>query len=449
MRTIFQALALFMGWTAYAILAAEVPPEVKPEELDRKIKQLGDEDFQVREAASVQLKVWAEHVGPALEAAAKSTDPEVSKRIRYLLPYVQGRKTERLWKRAMQKEWPEALAEGKLAGPLLGTLNPQAAVGVEPPRQTEPAKDATSAALDWLSMAQAIDGRWDSLKLGAESPADVECTALAILSMISDGHSEKFGKFKPNVSRGLDFLKSCQRTDGAFLNPGCDEVDVLTHLLATIALSEAAGIGRKPDTIRTAQLAVNFVVEQVPAAKAGYGRETGSKAPDLLTTTFAILALKSAKVGQLKVEAEVFEKVITFLDTVDHPQEKTYSLVPNGKPSAEATIMGCMCRIMSGAEWEKQRPYLEHALKVLKVPSACREDSNGLINYFGSWTVSSFRGEPWAAWHAGIMTGLRDAQNKDGSWSPSGRWHGSGTCVGTALNVLSLSVYRRWRPIQP
>jgi hypothetical protein len=49
------------------------------------IHQLGDEDFTVREDASAQLLAAGDAVKPALELAARDTDPEISSRARALL----------------------------------------------------------------------------------------------------------------------------------------------------------------------------------------------------------------------------------------------------------------------------------------------------------------------------------------------------------------------------
>ncbi|MBI3831258.1 MAG: hypothetical protein HY291_17195 [Planctomycetes bacterium] len=401
-----------------------------------------------------------------LEKAAKSGDIEIQKRATKLVPFGYAWKDERIWKASMAKAWPEALKEGKLAGPLLGAL----AFGKDALKQA-PATDASAVehlvgdgpiepegeegevrtTEVWIPRMQRVDGHWDALQCGAQYRADLEQTALALLSIISAGHTEKGGRYKVNVQRAVKYLIDCQREDGAIVNPGWNEVDGVAHELAALALCEAAGMGGMPTTIAAAQKATDYSIQKHQcvddAGTFGFGREVRSKTPDLLTTTLAATHLKSAKItGKLKIDPAGFEGIIRFLDKVEDKERKTYRLVPGGKSSPEAAFIACVARQFLGWKRGDLTPYLEKAVPEFKGPSTGKEDSDVLINWLGTLSLFHQGGDLWKDWNQKMKASLVEAQRKDGaigSWDPSGQWSGAGRVFATSLNVLCLSVYYR------
>ena len=65
--------------------AAAPPPVPLPSQIERWIAELGDDDFNLREAASLRLRAAGPAAEPALEKAADSPDAEVKKRARTIL----------------------------------------------------------------------------------------------------------------------------------------------------------------------------------------------------------------------------------------------------------------------------------------------------------------------------------------------------------------------------
>jgi uncharacterized protein (TIGR03067 family) len=65
------------------------------ERIDRLIKQLGDDDFAKREAASEELAEIGEPALPALRKAAASTDAEVRRRAEQIMQMIAGRATKK------------------------------------------------------------------------------------------------------------------------------------------------------------------------------------------------------------------------------------------------------------------------------------------------------------------------------------------------------------------
>ena len=463
-----------MGCLALRLAAAgegpALPEVVSPDEKARAkelVKQLGDDDYQNRVSARDALRKMGAKAREALEAAKESQDFETRTCVTQLLPFALAANDQRVWQAAMGKAWPEALKEGRLSGPLLGTLGLKRAKpgedalggGLPEPLQVTPGiEGGRDSSLEWLKLAQQAEGRWNTRKFGAHQFADVEQTSLALLSFLGAGHTEKIGKFKENVQRAVDWLRSCQREDGAILNPGWTEVDGVAHALAGLALAEAAGMGRIDATIQTAQKAVNYSSEHHPCIengeKSGYGRCARSKTPDLFTSALFTMQLKSAKVAGLRVTPDNFQGLIKFLDRVDNAREKkelTFSFLPGGTSSPQATFMGCLARQFLGWKREDLEPYFAKAEKEFNGPTTGAVSSDVFTNWFGTLVVFQQGGNPWKAWNEKMKKSLVDQRRKDGaaegSWDASGSWSGTGRIFATALNSLCLQVYYRYLPL--
>jgi len=385
-------------------------------------------------------------------AARESADLEVRLRAARILVRLRGLQAQRAFLAAMEGSWHKALTEGRLAGPLLGarSINAQPL----PMNKTFETAPLGLEAVRFLARVQSLDGRWNARVFGAQVPADVEQTALALLSFLGAGHTEKVGQYSENVRCAVAWLKSRQGRDGAILNEGWTQFDGVTHALASIALSEAAGMGKQADTIEAAQKAMDWAVENCQWGE-GYDRtgfiRSADSQPDLFATTFFTMALRSAKESRLRVGQEAFEGIIKFLDLVEDKEHHSYRFLPLGKPSPCAAIMGVVCRQLLMWKKEDLRETVVATLKDLGEPTVDLDDSDMLINYFGTLAAFYQGGEIWKNWNEPLKKNLVDAQIRqgpaDGAWAPKGVWAGGGYILSTSLSALSLEVYYRYLPM--
>ena len=451
---------------AIAGLVAEEPTGTRAPDAERiaeLIRQLGDDDFATREEATRQLMDVDLSARDQVLAAQETTDPEVRERLAKILPRLDARAAQEAFLAAMKGPWQAALKEGRLAGPLLGA----AGVGNEPlpmkhwpaqiPRPALPAPrdelffGGTLFYSHWfLERIQRADGAWPSRALGARIRADVEQTALTLLAFLGAGHTEKVGKYKLHVRKAVSYLKSCQRKDGAILNENWTQVDRVAHALAVMALAEAAGMANVADTKASAQRAVDFLVRQQDSESGGFGRMTGIAA-DLFTTTTSVMATKSAKVAGLSVPKETFVGMIRFLDSVEDKKGKSFGYVLGGSTSAQAAIMGAVCRQFLGWKKEELREVVTVALKELGAPTVDREHSDVLVNFLATLAAFQQGGDIWKKWNEPLRKNIQEGQMQDGptdgAWAPKGVWAGGGYILSSALNALTLEVYYRYLPM--
>jgi hypothetical protein len=309
------------------------------------------------------------------------------------------------------------------------------------------------------------------MKFEAQAKTDTACTGLALLAFLGAGHSEKLGRYKENVRRAVQWLKSVQAGNGCLYAPGDGGTagPGYAHAIAGMALAEASGMARFPDTTRAAQKALDYSCQIHGCGPLDGDDYSQGKGPwrycpgmqaDTSVTGWFIMQLKSANVSGLTVPQASFKRAIEWLDKV---MEKTgedegygpafrYRYQP-GKAYGGANLedrlsaIGCLGRQFTGTPKEQLEGSVNHFVKVGGVPGTGNWDL--YYWYYGTLTVFQQGGEVWNRWNEGMKSALLGSQRKggdeDGSWDPQGDWHEKWGRVGqTALSTLCLEVYYRY-----
>ncbi len=442
---------LALIFSAYGAEPANTPPDA---EIEQRVKLLGSDDFNERQAAERSLEKIGDAAERALQAAEKGDDAETCIRATRLLVNVR-------WNRGCKEE---AAWLAKL-GPTLGTSRPgDKASGVID--STKVGDDPNHGGTDvWLASNQEADGHWDSKKFGAQSDADIEQTALALLAFLGAGHSERVGRYKTNVKNGLDWLRKLQREDGAFTKPG-QPVDGIAHALAGLAMAEAAGMGNLKPSKDSAQLAFQYSTanHQVGTGSdlSGFTRAAHSTDPDLLTTMFFTMQMKSTKIAGLKVGAESFDGALKFLKLCEAGSGKGYSFTPGLNPSPKATFAGCLIGMSMGYTKDQFELAAAHAFEGFR-PVSGEEDCDALMTYIGTLVIfnvdnhyqfTAIDGEGrglWKLWNDTMIKNLQKQMIQDGPaacWNPTGTWASGGRLLATELHCLSLEIYYRYKQLK-
>jgi len=298
--------------------------------------------------------------------------------------------------------------------------------------------------LAWLPKHQEADGSWSSRANGGGLAMDEADTALALLSMLGAGHSEKTGKYKDSVARGIAYLRSRQTSQGSIGN------DLWTRALATCALSEAYGMSRVPETGRAAQQAAGALAREIASApwplQPGLtGREWPDGPSNLALVT---LALKSALISGIKVENAAMLQVMSMLDDLE-----------SGPPDPLSSAAAMVVRQMLGFT-RRDKDVIRHAKTLLA--NLPRWEHGGMdFRYFYLGTLGMFQmgGVYWKQWNAAIRDMLIERQisegEHDGSWpladviATGGGIPGRGgsRVYTTAMASMCLEVYYRYLPI--
>ena len=327
---------------------------------------------------------------------------------------------------------------------------------------------AVRRALAWLARNQEPDGHWDARKLESGEKTDTACTGLALLAFLGAGHTEKVGDHKENVRRAVAWLKSQQTAEGLIFDgsdAGAHRGIGYPHAIAGMALVEAAGMGRIPETVAAAQRAVDYTAQKHQNGggydKRGFRYHAGQDG-DLSVTGWYVMQLKSARVAGLRVDHTAFEGIIKFLESVERKGDggdKGYGPAsvygyrpddPHENTAHRLTAIGNLCRLFLGWKPQDVQASVQWFMDKGGVPAAWGASQTDLYYwYYGTLCAFQQGGDVWKKWNTAMKRTLVDNQRRgggeDGSWDPVGDFAGEWGRVGqTALACMCLEVYYRY-----
>ena len=332
---------------------------------------------------------------------------------------------------------------------------------------------AVDKGLEWLARNQEVDGRWSCTNHGGKHGGrmgDAAMTGYALLAFLGAGNTERVGKYKDVVKNGvlwlIDNQKKETKVDGRWVDLN------YTNGIATMALGEAAGMGRIKETREAAQNAINAVADAQRQTEGTSDREAWDYGPrgganDSSVMAWNILALKSCKVASLHVDHACFEGVLNWIDAGQDlgnlkPTDAAPSYdwegglmayrgtckVPNkGQGGMAVTAAAALCRLMIGGANGDDPGVLGpcNMIKNKYIPKAY--PYNMYFGYYATLLMFQKGGEYWTAWNDSMKKILPEAQIKggadDGSWNPDDN---TANCrvMSTALCVLCMEVYYRY-----
>jgi hypothetical protein len=358
--------------------------------------------------------------------------------------------------------------------------------------------------LDWLARHQAEDGHWgpdclekDGSRCEKEHPCggpggkyEAALTGLAVLAFQAGGHYDFNGRpYSENVRRGLEWLIAVQAANGEIvgsLNPHpaipgdrayYEERYMYEHAIATFALAEACAVARAAQRhadekhLAAAIKAVRFIEAQQHDDGGWRYRPFKSDRSDTSISGWAMLALKTAKEADIKVNPSTISKMTAFFEQMADPLTGRTRYIGSQYVSDATTGVGMMVDEFINHQPDSKRIHLASAYLADQAEARWSvkgdgEGGDGLHDGalykpdFYLWyncTLAMFLagGDPWDRWNNVVRNHVLSLQihGSDcarGSWDPEGQWaRDGGRVFSTALAVLTLEVYYRFsRDIQ-
>ena len=289
--------------------------------------------------------------------------------------------------------------------------------------------------LDWLASAQEENGHYDCERHGGIAGQDIAVTSLAALSFLGAGHTMKVGMYKEYVKKAMGWLKSQNPTE------------ITQAALRTLVLAENAGMSNLEREV--AQEAVNELITRQ--------QDTGDWVDEVASncysrgvepTTWAVMALKSAKVAGLIVPHRVFQKCVGSLDW-----QQSEALANEGNDTGAFMAAGISVqRQFTGSK--RDDPAQLQMLNMLSgnLPVFPSEGIGDEVIVWYMGTLAKFQqgGTPKSEWIASLKGALISSQVNDGELAGSWdfrqgcqpfRW---GRVGSTSLATLSLEIHYRY-----
>ena len=319
-------------------------------------------------------------------------------------------------------------------------------------------------ALDYLSRHQDaksgayVDGigRKVNHQYMHEDGKHVGVTALAGMAFLSYGSTPGRGPYGQNVSRCVDFVRSCVNPQGFITNEGSR---MYSHAFATLFLAEVYGMapaeGVRESLRKAAQQIVNSQNEQ-----GGWRYLPGAKDSDISITVCQVQALRAANNVGIHVPKGAIQHAIDYVKRSYIAKATNFRQQPGGfwyqvyenyplRPSRTSfalTAAGVTALYGAG---EYQGPEIQGGLRYLFDPTN-RPPRSGMDNsfdfYYGHYyAMQAFfqAGEPyWSQWYPSVRDEILSKQNADGSWEDA-----VGPKYATAMACVILQIPSRYLPI--
>ncbi len=235
-------------------------------------------------------------------------------------------------------------------------------------------------------------------------------SALALLTYLGAGYTQRAGRFRDKVSRLAESLAKVQKKDGRFSD------DLADHALACLAMSENWGMTRTHGQ-EQARKALAFLVSQ-QLSDGGFPARSGGKKADDLATVFAALALRSAQVCDVGTTKRKFPKLLTdeqrkkLIASVTkwlraRPDKKTGRVIgPDGKLDAAVTAGVAMALLLMGAKRDDAQ--VKQMMRVLLANLPSEDKPDFLYWHFGQMACFFVGGETWKKWNVACKKALLD-----------------------------------------
>jgi hypothetical protein len=250
--------------------------------------------------------------------------------------------------------------------------------------------------------------------------------ALYLLSLLGAGHTHRHGKFKRTVKALLKSLMEGQDENGFFggAPPGLAGV---THALATQAWAEAYGLsGRTPLLESITRKSVKALLS-LQTESGGFTRYHGAPA-DTVATTFAVLALKSAKLSGITVPRKSFERAMAFFNACagDVPGSMGLYRRPGNRDEWDLTSIAgaAIARIFVLGNRTSRSPASLGAAAIIcnNLPNVTGSEyhRNTTYLYFANLAMFQMGGRWWKTWNPALKNFLVPTQLRKGEWN--GTW---------------------------
>lgn len=358
-----------------------------------------------------------------------------------------------------------------------------------------------AAGLVWLARHQAQDGHWgpDCLGGGPGSRCEKQhacgevapgsfqlvggayeaaLTGLAVLAFQAGGHYYfNQHQYSDNVKRGLDALVAQQGLAGELVGslntladkPGeqsrYDRCYMYEHGIGTFALAEACALakasGQTPDEkyLAAAIKAVQFIEsQQHDDGGWRYSPKKGDSS-DCSVSGWAMLALKTAREAEIKVDDDVIKRMVAFFkDRADPLTGRTHYVgVSYGTDALTGVGMMVDQFVLNDPQSKLVELAAPHLAELAQDTWGGGHQGQSDFYLWYNCTLAMFQagGDPWNHWNAVVRDHVHKLQVGGetcprGSWEPNSRWGGAGGRIySTALAVLTLEVYYRFAREQP
>lgn len=325
---------------------------------------------------------------------------------------------------------------------------------------------SVDGALAWLASQQRPDGSFPTQDTG--QPA---VTSLCLLAFLSRGHLPGKGVYGDQVSRGIDYVLSCQQPDGLFLRRlpkptfvhfGYTHTGMYNHAIAGLLLCEVYGM---TDERRAARIepkieeAIAFTRKRQLAPKqdrrdlGGWRylgpRKGGQRDADLSITAWQLTFWRSARNAGFEVPSQWIDEAVEYVQRCfNSRQQTTVYFIGHNETSRAMAGAGVLSLSLAGlhnapmaratGRWILQHPFDQYN----------QSEHYHYSAFYCTQATFQLGGHYWQQFFPPVARTLVANQRRDGSWAPEiAAVSEFGNAYTTALAVLVLNTPNQLLPV--
>jgi len=309
-------------------------------------------------------------------------------------------------------------------------------------------------------------------------------TALCVLAYLSRGHLPGEGPYGGHLDKAIEFVLSCQQSDGliAKIAPppqmrlhGAAHTGAYNHAISGLMLAEVYGMTTPEQEARIGEAikkALAFTRARQIARKR-YTEDRGGwrylriwphRDSDMSVTSWHLMFLRSARNSHFEVPSQYVDEGMAFVRRCFDSQHHcfVYSLSPDGRhPTRGIVGAGVLSLSLGGlhqteiaraaGDWILRTPFSPYNRRPRDPRTGRESTSRDRYHYsvfYCTQAMFQLGGRHWAEFYPRLLPTLLENQGQNGSWqAEAGEDHHYGNVYTTALTVLALSTPYQLLPI--
>lgn len=331
-----------------------------------------------------------------------------------------------------------------------GAAPAAAPAGGEVPKDEVVVDEKTEAtikgAVKWLAAKQQPNGSWGS---GHGNEYPVAMTGYTLMAMMSAGHLPGEGEYGKQVTRGMNYLLSCVRSDGYITSGG--ESNMYNHGIATIALAELYGTTRDPKLKAKLESAVKLIVN-CQNREGGWRYRPAITDGDISVTVLQLVAARAALNSGIEVPETTIKQGVNFVKLCYNPTSGGFTYQPRGNPPGFARTAAAIYSLQVCGRYD-DREVKTGADFLLAKPVTPHTEWFTYGSFYAAPAMYMIGGKTWEDWYAKMRKLLLEDHGgkfrREGDmcfWEPlDGR--GVGPVYSTSVYVTILAMPYHYIPL--
>jgi hypothetical protein len=298
---------------------------------------------------------------------------------------------------------------------------------------------AVTRGFEYLKSQQNSDGSFGRGRYGRH----VGITALCALAYMADGNLPGRGMYGEEVRKALDFVLD-HSTETGLLAAESSHGPMYGHGFAALFLGEIYGMNPEDKRVRDA---LEKAVELIVGTQNDEGGWRYNPVPydaDISVTICQVMALRSARNAGIKVPKQTIDRAVEYVRKCQNPDGGFKYMLQAGGSAWPRTAAGVASLFYAGIYEDDS---IDRGLKYLIDNAMPGMGNSGPHYYYGHYYAIQAMylsgGENWNKWWPAARDEIISRQSPGGGWLD----HHTGGADATAMSLIVLQMPKRYLPI--